>query len=155
MSALEALAAAKAAGVKLSLDGDGIILEAPRLPDDVVELLTAVKPGLLRVLEWREAAKVALRSKPPPDAREDRWAEALQGLHRFVVEGWGDKAAVMGWTKDELYRVPFLWARVDLCGAALLIGDRRAVAVTEASIAIGARSGSTLKVYRIGRERLA
>jgi hypothetical protein len=57
MSALEALAAAKAAGVKLSLDGDGIIPEAPKLPDDVVELLTAVKPDLLRVLEWREAAK--------------------------------------------------------------------------------------------------
>jgi hypothetical protein len=155
MSALEALAAAKAAGVKLSLDDDRIILEAPKLPDDVVELLTAVKSDLLRVLEWREAAKAALKSKPPPDVREDHWTQALQGLHRFVIEGWGDRAALLGWTKDELYRVPFLWARVDLCGAALLIGDRRAVAVTMASIAIGARSGSTLKVYRIGRERLA
>jgi hypothetical protein len=155
MSALEALAAARAAGIKLSLDGDGIILEAPKLPDDIVELLTAVKPDLLRVLEWRGAAKAALKSKPPPDAGEDHWTEALQGLHRFVVEGWGDRAALMGWTKDELYRVPFLWARVDLCGAALLIGNRRAVAVTEASIVIRVRSGSTLKVYRIGRERLA
>jgi hypothetical protein len=155
MSALEALAAAKAAGVKLSLDGDGIILEAPKLPDDVVELLTAAKPDLLRVLEWREAAKAALRSKPPPDAHEDRWAQALQGLHRFVVEGWADRAAVLGWSKDELYRVPFLWARVDLCGAALLIADNRVVAVTEASIAIAARGGSTLKFRRIGREHLA
>jgi hypothetical protein len=99
MSALEALAVAKAAGVKLSLDGDGIILEAPKLPDDVVELLTAAKPDLLRVLEWREAAKAALTSWPPPDIREDRWAEALQGLHRFVVEGWADKAAVLGWSR--------------------------------------------------------
>ena len=155
MSALEALAAAKAAGVKLSLDGDGIILEAPKLPDDVVELLTAAKPDLLRVLEWREAAKAALKSKPPPDAGEDHWTEALQGLHRFVVEGWGDRAALMGWTKDELYRVPFLWARVDLCGAALLIGDRRVAAVTETSIAIAARAGSKLKLRRIGREHLA
>jgi hypothetical protein len=155
MSALEALAAAKAAGVKLSLDGDGIVLEAPRLPDDVVELLTSVKPDLLRVLEWREAAKAALRSRPPPDVREDRWAEALQGLHRFVVDGWADKAAVLGWSKNELYRVPFLWARVDLCGAALLIGDRRVAAVTEASIAIVTRAGSTLKFRRIGREHLA
>jgi hypothetical protein len=155
MSALEALAVAKAAGVKLSLDGDGIILEALKLPDDVVELLTSVKPELLRVLEWREAAKAALRSRPPPDVREDRWAQALRGLHRFVVDGWADKATVLGWSKNELYRVPFLWARVDLCGAALLIGDRRVAAVTEASIAIAARAGSTLKFRRIGREHLA
>jgi hypothetical protein len=54
-----------------------------------------------------------------------------------------------------LYALPPVWARVDLCGAALLIGDRKVIAVTADSIAIEARSGSTLKFYRIGRGHLA
>jgi hypothetical protein len=157
MSAFEALAAAKAAGVKLTLDGDGIILEtkAPPLPADVVELLRSFKPGLLRILEWREAAKATFLSKPPPDAREDRWALALQGLHRFVWQGWSDQAALLGWSKEELFRVPPLWSRIDLAGAPLLIADQRVIAVTEHSIAAKTPSGSTLKFRRIGREHLA
>ena len=62
---------------------------------------------------------------------------------------------MFGWTADELYRVPPVWARVDLTGAALLIADRRVVAVTETSIAIETLSGSQLKFRRIGREHLA
>jgi hypothetical protein len=157
MSTLEALAAAKAAGVRLSLDGDGLIIEtqAPELPPDVVELLKATKPDLLHVLEWREAAKATLAAAAPDDCSEDRWTNAMRGLHRFVVEGWGDRAALMGWTKDELYRVPRFWRRVDLTGAALLIGQSRVIAVTEASIVIETQSGSRLKFRRIGREHAA
>jgi hypothetical protein len=155
MSALEALAAAKAAGVRLSLDGDGLILEtqSPELPPDVVEVLKAAKPDLLHVLEWREAAKATLAAAAPDDCSEDRWTNAMRGLHRFVVEGWADRAALMGWTKDELYRVPRFWSRVDLTGAALLIGQSRVIAVTEASIVIETQSGLQLKFRRIGREQ--
>ena len=42
--------------------------------------------------------------------------------------------------------MPPVWARVDLTGAALLIADRRVVAVTEASIAIETLSGSQPQV---------
>ena len=54
MSAIKALAAAKAAGVRLTLDGDGIILEAktPPLPKDLVTLLKAAKPSF-RCCCWR------------------------------------------------------------------------------------------------------
>jgi hypothetical protein len=157
MSAFAALAAAKQAGIRLTLDGDGIVIETktPPLPADVVALLKAAKPDLMRILEWREAAKATLSSGPPPGCREADWTEALRGLHRFIAEGWADQAALMGWTKEELYRVPPVWARVDLTGAALLITDRRVIAVTEDSIAIKARSGSTLRFRRIGREHLA
>ena len=78
-----------------------------------------------------------------------------QGLHRFVNAGYGDQATLLGWTVDELYRVPPLWSRVDLTGAALLIADRRVVAVTESSISIETLSGSRLKFRRIGRGHLA
>jgi hypothetical protein len=154
--ALEALAAAKAAGVKLILNGPNIILGAtPKLPPDVVDLLRAVKPDLLRILAGREAAKAAFDASPPPGCPEQRWAAALRGLQHFVKDGWGDQAALIGWTAEELYRVPPVWSRIDLAGAALMIGDRRVIAITEASIAIETLSGSRLKFRRIGREHLA
>jgi hypothetical protein len=153
--ALKALAAAKTAGVKITLDGDGLILEADPLPPDIVALLRTVKPDLLRVLAGREAAKAALSTAAPIDCLPQRWVEAQDGLRRFVNDGWGDQAALLGWTGEELYRVPPFWARVDLAGAAVLIADRRVVAVTEASIAIQTPSGGQLKFRRIGREHLA
>jgi hypothetical protein len=154
VGALNALAAARAAGVKVTLDGGRLLLEAPDLPDDVVALLKANKPELLRILAGREAAKAALNATPPPDCMEERWADALRGLHRFVVEGWADRATLFGWSAVELYRVPPVWSRVDLTGAALMIGERKVVAVTEASIAIETRPGSRLKFRRIGREHV-
>jgi hypothetical protein len=84
-----------------------------------------------------------------------RWAEAMRGARRFVDEGWSDKAALLGWTAIELFRLPPLWSRVDLAGAALLINDRRVIAVTEASIVIETPSGAQLKFHRLGREHLA
>jgi hypothetical protein len=153
--ALEALAAAESAGVRISLDGDGLILEANPLPPDIVALLKTVKPDLLRVLAGREAARTTLNTTAPPDCLPRRWTEAQLGLQRFVNDGWGDQASLLGWSVDELYRVPPVWTRVDLTGAALLIADRRVVAVTESSISIVALSGSRLKFRRIGREHLA
>ena len=55
MSALDALAAASAAGVRLILDGGDIIAEAPKLPPDVVDSLRAVKLDLTRILVCRES----------------------------------------------------------------------------------------------------
>jgi hypothetical protein len=154
--ALDALAAAEAAGVKIILNGGALVLEArPKLPSDVVAQLKTVKPELLRLLAGREAAKAMMEANPPPDCSEERWAMALLGLQSFVRQGWGDRAALLDWTKDELYRVPRFWSRVDLTGAALLIGQSRVIAVTEASIVIETQSGSRLKFRRIGREHVA
>jgi hypothetical protein len=158
MSTFEALAAAKEAGIKLSLENDGRILvetATPPLPADVIAQLRAVRADLLHILEWRDAAQAALLSNRPSGAREEAWTVALRGLSRFVSGGWADQAALLGWSKTELYGLPPKWSRVDLCGAALLIGDRRVVAVTEASIVIETRSGSRLKFRRLGREHLA
>jgi hypothetical protein len=149
------LAAAKTAGVKITLDSDGLILEADPLPSDVVTLLKTVKPDLLRILAAREVGRAALDAAPPSDCLPRRWTEAQDGLRRFVNDGWGDQAALLGWSVEELYRVPPVWARVDLAGAALLIADRRVVAVTESAIAIETLSGSQIKFRRIGRERQA
>ena len=158
MTAMNALELARSYGVRFlrKPDGSGVVYQAKAAPPpDVVAVLAAAKPDFLRVLAGREAARAALNAAAPPDCLPQRWVAAQEGLRRFVRDGWCDQAALLGWTADELYRVPPLWSRVDLTGAALLVGERRIVAVTEASIAIETLSGSRLKFRRIGREHLA
>ena len=111
--AIDALAAAKAAGVALRLKADegGLVLEVnAEPPPDVLAALRAAKPDLLRILAGREAAKAALNATAPPDCLPRRWTKAQDGLRRFVADGYGDQAALLGWTNDELYRVPPVWA---------------------------------------------
>jgi hypothetical protein len=84
----------------------------------------------------------------PRDVNDAGWDVAMRGLRAFLAVGGADDALRLGWTKDELFRVPPLWARVDLCGAALLIGDREVVEVKPAEIRIKAASGATLAFYR-------
>jgi hypothetical protein len=111
-----------------------------------------------RVARWLERKGAAPRPRDPtapPDCRSDRWATAFKGSERFVADGWASKATALGWTFEELFRVPSLWSQIYLTGAALLIGDKKVIAVTEASIAVETQSGSRLKFRRIGREHLA
>jgi hypothetical protein len=72
----------------------------------------------------------------------------MRGLQQFVAGGWGDQAEAAGWTRDELFRVPELWSRVDPCGAALLIDDNEVTAVTPTEIRIMTASGASLDFYR-------
>jgi hypothetical protein len=158
MTAMNALELARSYGVRFRRkpDGSGVAYQADAAPPpEVVAILAAAKPDFLRVLAGREAARTAMNATAPDDCPPRRWAEAQDGLQRFIRDGWGDQAALLGWTAEELYRAPPLWARVDLTGAALMIGDRRVVAVTGTSIAIETLSGSRLKFRRIGREHLA
>ena len=99
--AIDALAAAKAAGVALRLKADegGLVLEVnAEPPPDVLAALRAAKPDLLRILAGREAAKTALNAQPPLDCPPQRWATALRGLQHFIGDGWGDQASLLGWT---------------------------------------------------------
>jgi hypothetical protein len=150
------LARSHGVDVRLKADGSGLILEAAsNPPPGVLEALRAAKPDLLCILIGREAAKATADAEPPPDCSGRHWAAAQYGLRHFVDDGWADQAALLGWTVDELYRVPELWSQIHLTGAALLISERRVVAVTGDAIAIETRSGSQLKFRRIGREHLA
>ena len=158
MTAMNALELARSYGVRFlrKPDGSSVVYQAKAAPPpDVVAVLAAAKPDFLRVLAGREAARAALNAAAPPDCLPQRWVAAQESLRRFVRDGWCDQAALLGWTADELYRVPPLWSRVDLTGAALLVGERRIVALTEASIAIETPSGSRPKFRRIGREHIA
>jgi hypothetical protein len=106
-------------------------------------------------LPWREAAAAALSAKAPPDCWPHRWIIAQRGLLRFLIEGWGEQAALMGWTGEELYRVPPLWMQTHLTGVALLIGNWRVAAVTEASIVVETPAGFRVKFRRAWRGHFA
>ena len=87
--------------IRLKADGSGLVFEADAAPPpDVVARLSEAKPDLLRILAGREAAKTALNAQPPLDCPPQRWATALRGLQHFIGDGWGDQAALLGWTAD-------------------------------------------------------
>jgi hypothetical protein len=83
-----------------------------------------------------------------PDVDDAHWQTALRGLREFLFAGCGDEALCLGWPPDELYAVPPVWARVDLCGVALLIGDHEVVEIAADAIQINTASGATLSFYR-------
>jgi hypothetical protein len=72
----------------------------------------------------------------------------MDGLWVFLAAGYGAEAERLGWPRNELYAAPPLWSRADLCGAALLIGDREVVNISLTEIRIKTASGATLGIYR-------
>jgi hypothetical protein len=147
----ETLELARAGGVEVRLNaaGDGLLLEADGDPPaDLVELLRAAKSELVGRLREQRRLLEAVASARPPDVTSAQWRVAMKGLEVFLTAGHGAEAERLGWTRDELYAVPPLWARVDLCGAALLIGDREVVDITSSAIQIKTASGAMLSFYR-------
>lgn len=84
----------------------------------------------------------------PDDATDAQWDVAMRGLRTFLATGRADDAVRHGWTKGELFRIPPVWARVELCGAALLIGDCEVIGVTPDAIRIKTASDATQSFYR-------
>ena len=90
----------------------------------------------------------------PDDVNDAQWDVAMRGLRTFLATGGADEALSFGWTGDELFRVPELWAEIDLCGAALLIGDREVTEVTPTRIGIKTASGSPQRLLSEASGRL-
>jgi hypothetical protein len=103
--------------------------------------LTGLFDGHFRLLYDIEEAR-------PDYVNDAQWNVAMRGLRTFLATGRADDALRLGWTKNELFRVPPLWTRVDLCGVALLIGDREVVEVTPAEVGIKTASGATQRFFR-------
>jgi hypothetical protein len=142
-------------GVSVQWRGDRAVFKAVAAPPpDVVALIDERKAEVSAFLhpdavQRRLDAKTdVLRTARPPDVTDDHWRAALRGLRAFIGDGHGDEAQRLGWPRDELYAIPPLWARIDLCGAALLIGDRELVGVTSNEIRIKTASGATTAFYR-------
>jgi hypothetical protein len=169
MTGAEALALAKTRGVTIRLDGTELELIADRKPDsNLLDAIAGCKAEIIALLHpdavrrRLEAEAEVLRAPRPPDVIDAHWAAAQRGLRAFIAAGYGEEAERLGWPRDELYAVPPLWSRGDLCGAALVIGDREVIGITSNEIRIRTSSGAPLAFYRkpaidyalIFRERL-
>ena len=73
---------------------------------------------------------------------------ARAGRDRFVADGWAEKARSLGWSERELFALPARWSRIDQCGVAWLVGERRVIGATADAIAIETESGARLRFYR-------
>jgi hypothetical protein len=156
MTPFETLAAAARHRVALEAEGDHLVASAAvKPPDSLFDALRANKPAIMAMVRARAAASDAMRAPAPPDCDDKRWSAAVRGLRAFVEKGWADVASALGWTPEELYRVPPVWSRVDLTGAALMLEGKSVVAVTTDSIVIETPSGARQRFYRVSRVRLA
>jgi len=137
-------------------DGTAITFRPPHpVADGVVEALASMmRPGpdgrSILDAAWERHTPLlnSIRAARPSDVLNDPWRHTIDGLRIFLLSGLGDEAERLGWLRDELYAVPSVWNRVDLCGAALLIGDSAVVEVTSTRIQIRTSSGATQSFYR-------
>ena len=73
---------------------------------------------------------------------------ARVGHDHFVAEGWAEKGRSLGWSEREMFALPERWSRVDQCGVAWLVGERRVIEVTADVIMVETEPGSRLRFYR-------
>jgi hypothetical protein len=143
-------------GVSAVWDGTAVVISPPdSTADGAIEELEAVlRPNadgrsyLQRARERHTRFLQEVEAAKPADATGREWRRGIEGLESFLFSGWADEALRLGWSKAELYAIPPLWARVDLCGAGLAIGDRTITEITADAISILTPSGSTLRICR-------
>jgi len=180
MSATEALKAARAAGLRLDLDGGDIVVEAPSPPPRaVLDLLVRYKATIIkdRLLirdeemllqeraaiiehdggaprEWAEALARLDPAAPPGDVPPKRWVQFIDDCGHLIDNGWDQRAAELGWTPFDLFGCdrykPF--ARVGRCGLLWLLDGRHLRILTTDTAVINTPKGSSLTFYRRPRE---
>ncbi len=129
----------------LSPDADGVQIT---LTDSGKLKVAGPRYAVARVVSDLRPIVEALRSRPCPDGTTpDRFEGLRQGALRFAVE-WVAKAVHLGWTLDELFATAEPFVRVDLQGAAWIIGDATVTGVSAAAITLRTASGATQRIYR-------
>ena len=139
VSAIAVLAVARRLGVKLSLDGDGMLVAETKvgtLPATLLAMLKGARDDLVAILKWRDPEQAPFSIKRPLDATEVQWDAALLGLHHFLGGGWSDWALALGWSHPELFNVPARWSQIRLTGAALLVGEWNILSIDSGALVV-------------------
>jgi hypothetical protein len=174
MSAVPALRVARAAGIKLGLDGDDLLLQAAAPPPaSILDLLSANKPAIVALLRQSDpgerAAVIAdnvgiprawvegytrLCTMPPPAGIPERdWQAMVDGAGRLLGQ-WGGKLASLGWTLEDIFGSHSLapTARLDLAGLVRFLIRFEVVELTdEHAILMNARGAR--HIYRRRRDQ--
>jgi hypothetical protein len=97
------------------------------------------------------SALATFESVCPDHVEAKRWRQAVADARQFVAE-WGEKAAALGWTTDDLFGLAPVpdqpkasferLSRYDLTGLVWLLRGRRVIALTEITAVIETASGT-------------
>lgn len=176
MNAVEAVRLARAAGIELTLDGNGLLLDAAsEPPSSVIEELRRHKHEIVNLLRsehgWQHTldpgayAEVLakLRSKCPDYVDSDRWQQAIRDADSFLVK-WGAHAQALGWTARELFGLHTVPAkpapnysrlsRYDETGLIWLLRGRPVVALTATEAAIRHPNGNITTYRKLNKPAL-
>jgi hypothetical protein len=90
-----------------------------------------------------------LRAGPFAGVYNQRWVQAINDAERFLAT-WGEQAAALGWTADELFGLDPVapLQRYDAMGLVWLLQGCPVVALTDLTAAIRMRAGHQLTFYR-------
>lgn len=156
-AALQLLRAAGAAGVTVSLDGDGLALKAQAAPPaEVVAGLRQHKAEVVALLkrapaDWSRGVSRLTTSPAPAEAPPDWWRQLGRNSEGFLAE-WGNRAQELGWQTLEVFGVgqwkPY--QRTDLMGLVPLLGGKRLVVLTDREAVLETAAGAR-QTYRRGR----
>jgi hypothetical protein len=130
MSAIEALCAARAAGIAATRDGESLLLEAKTEPPQVlIDAIARHKPAILALLTtepdtwtaaeneraaimehdggiprtWAEGLARLDPARPPADISPKRWLRFINDCGYFLAAGWATRAAEFGWGPLHLF----------------------------------------------------
>ena len=160
MSAVEALKAARSAGVSVGIDGGDLVLQASApAPPAVLAALSRHKaaivallrpPGPALLAEWN-AGVSRLRTMARPRVRPDRWRQAIVDAGRFLDQ-WGAQAAALGWSTLDVFGAhpTHPLERLDCAGLIILLHGDELLAFT-ADTARTRRRNGILTYYRRSR----
>jgi hypothetical protein len=134
-------------GFRAELDAHGALLFAEATPErrDFAKICPAAYCFAVvnKALDIDPGFVAAAVNRPSEKRRIAR-----AGRDRFVAEGWAEKARSHGRSERELFALPESWSRVDQCGVAWLVGERRVIEATADAIAIETEPGTRLRFYR-------
>ena len=181
MSAAVVIAAARAAGVFLSIADDGCSLDwecVGEPPPGLLERIAAVKAEVLAELAgdhpfgapdleeraaiaehdgsvpagWAAALAEIERAPLPPAARAADWRNSLDAALRFA-DAHGAQAAAMGWTFADLFALDTKTPvdRTDGRGRALLLHGVRVVEITPEFIRVETPTGAMQRLWKAAR----
>jgi hypothetical protein len=177
VSAAEAIQAAHDAGLRLGLDGNDIVLEAPSPPPRaVLDLLARNKASIMRLLRrakddrsilhsetlygetfgqraanaWAEALARLDPALPPGDVPLKQWLQFIDDCGHFIDNGWALRAAELGWTAFDLFGCDRSkpFARIGRCGLLWLLNGRQLRILTTDTAVINIANGSSVTFYR-------
>jgi hypothetical protein len=150
MNATEVLRKASAVGIRISLEGSDLLLEAAERPPMVMmELLSRHKFDIVGLLQSGDEsfadAFAALKSKCPDYVDIERWEQCMRDARRFL-QVWGRQAEALRWSAMDLFRLhepPLMphptyqrLSRFDETGLLWLLCGRHVLALTETTAVI-------------------